>query len=140
MNNSMFHLAFRAAQGIFDDTATIASRPRASSTVIFSPTDVRKARTSCGRHRLAVKPRRLRRSDRFGRGDTSCPSAALPPERVHPGEIMKAFAGPFAASSRLRTRIDKPRLRAAGFEMSSSRRSVDRLVRRRPLATSPSWT
>ncbi|HEX8253070.1 MAG TPA: hypothetical protein VF846_07995 [Thermoanaerobaculia bacterium] len=99
VNNSMFHLAFRAAQGIFaehrKDTTRGTDQPR---TAIWlsdgrseGPDVVRLAIEELQAGGVTVE------AIVFGQGDTQLASAAgLTPRRVSsPAEIMKAFAGAF---------------------------------------------
>jgi len=99
VNNSMFNLAFRAAQGTFDDHRKDASRPAdVPRTVIWlsdgrsnNPEGVEAAIRALTAEGVAIE------AIVFGRGDTQLATAAgLTPRRVStPAEIMKAFAGSF---------------------------------------------
>ncbi|HEV7768093.1 MAG TPA: hypothetical protein VGQ76_24030 [Thermoanaerobaculia bacterium] len=99
VSNSMFYLAFRAAQGIFDDHRKDVSRPRdLPRTVIWlsdgrseGPDGVRRSIQELVADGVSVE------AIVFGRGDTQLATAAgLRPRRAStPGEIMKAFAGSF---------------------------------------------
>lgn len=95
IDNSMFPLAFRTAQGTFDDHGKKADVPR---TVIWlsdgrteAPEVVRQAIAELTADGVGVE------AIVFGRGDTQLAQVAnLVPRRVStPAEIMKAFAGAF---------------------------------------------
>jgi hypothetical protein len=99
INNSMFSLAFRAAQGVFDQHRKDSQKPKdVPRTVIWlsdgrseGPDVVRHAIRELSADGVAVE------AIVFGRGDTQlAASANLSPRRVStPAEIMKAFAGAF---------------------------------------------
>lgn len=99
VNNSMFHLAFRAAQGIFDGHRKDSSRPAETPRTVIWLSDGRSESADVVRHAIGELT-----ADGvavvaivFGRGDTElATSAGLTPRRVStPEEIMKAFAGAF---------------------------------------------
>lgn len=120
-NNSMFHLAFRAAQGIFDEH--VAHRSRADGvprTVIWlsdgrseSAPVVRRAIGELTAEGVAVE------AVVFGLGDTELATAAgLTPRRVStPAEIMKAFAGAFRRIVQAPYEIDDLVSVQPGFDM-----------------------
>ena len=99
VNNSMFHLAFRAAQGIFDEHSKDSRRPAdVPRTVIWlsdgrseGPDVVRQAISELTSDGAAVE------AIVFGLGDIELATAAgLTPRRAStPAEIMKAFASAF---------------------------------------------
>ena len=121
INNSMFSLAFRAAQGVFDHHRKSSSRPaEAPPTVIWlsdgrsdGPDVVRQAIRELSADGVAIE------AIVFGRGDTQlAASANLAPHRVStPAEIMKAFAGAFRRIVQAPYEIDNVVSIQPGFEM-----------------------
>lgn len=120
VNNSMFHLAFRAAQGIFDEHKKNAPKAVIPRTVIWlsdgrseGPEVVRQAIRELTDDGVAVE------AIVFGNGDTELASAAgLTPRRVSsPAEIMKAFAGAFRRIVQAPYEIDNLISVQPGFEM-----------------------
>ncbi len=120
VNNSMFHLAFRAAQGIFDEHKKDPARAVIPRTVIWlsdgrseGPEVVRQAIRELTDDGVAVE------AIVFGQGDTELASAAgLAPRRVSsPAEIMKAFAGAFRRIVQAPYEIDNLVSIQARFEM-----------------------
>ncbi|HEX9985006.1 MAG TPA: hypothetical protein VGF69_17220 [Thermoanaerobaculia bacterium] len=121
INNSMFHLAFRAAQGTFDEHRKKPARAADTSrTVIWlsdgrsdGPDVVRQAIEELTADGVTVE------AIVFGRGDTNLATAAgLTPRRVSsPAEIMKAFAGAFRRIVQAPYEIDNLVSVQPGFEM-----------------------
>ncbi|HEX2835302.1 MAG TPA: choice-of-anchor X domain-containing protein [Thermoanaerobaculia bacterium] len=126
VNNSMFDLAFRAAQGVFAEHETDSTRPRdVPRTVIWlsdgrsdNPDGVRHIIGELKRDGVALEP------FVFGRGETTLAEAAnLLPRRVStPSEMMKAFAGAFRRIVQAPYEIDNTIAAQPSFEM---KRAVD---------------
>ncbi|MFL6244786.1 MAG: hypothetical protein ACJ74H_02085 [Thermoanaerobaculia bacterium] len=124
VNNSMFYLAFRAAEGVFDERRKDASRPRdVPRTVIWlsdgrseGPDVVRQSIRQLSSGGVAVE------ALVFGSGDTALATAAgLEPRRVStPAEIMKAFAGAFRRIVQAPYEIDNLVASEPSFEMKRS--------------------
>jgi hypothetical protein len=120
-NNSMFHLAFRAAQGIFDEHRNDRSRPAGTPRTVIWLSDGRSDSAPVASHTIgeltadgvAVE------AIVFGRGDTDLASSAgLTPRRVTtPAEIMKAFAGAFRRIVQAPYEIDNIVSVQPGFDM-----------------------
>ncbi|HEX6158577.1 MAG TPA: vWA domain-containing protein, partial [Thermoanaerobaculia bacterium] len=110
INNSMFHLAFRAAQGTYDDRKKDAARPAGVPRTVIWLSDGRSDSPDVARQtiRELVADGVTVEAIVFGRGDTKLASAAgLTPQSVStPGEIMKAFAGAFRRIVRAPYEID----------------------------------
>ncbi|MDQ3281186.1 MAG: hypothetical protein M3Q69_07215, partial [Acidobacteriota bacterium] len=121
INNSMFFLAFRAAEGVFLEHRKDATRPRdVPRTVIWlsdgrsdSPDVLRRAIGSLTAGGVAVE------AFVFGEGDPALASAAgLAPRRVStPAEMMKAFAGAFRRIVQAPYEIDNVVAAQPTFEM-----------------------
>jgi hypothetical protein len=117
----MFQLAFRAAQGIFDEHRPDRSRPAGIPRTVIWLSDGR----SEGAEVVARAIRELTAEGVaveaivFGLGDTDLATAAgLTPRRVStPAEIMKAFAGSFRRIVQAPYEIDNLVSVQPGFEM-----------------------
>lgn len=123
-HNSAFVLAFRAAQGVFDDHGKGgkgANRPAdVPRTIVWlsdgrseNPDLVRRALRELSTGGIAVE------AIVFGRGDTRlADSAGLKPERVSsPAEIMRAFADAFRRIVQAPYKVDNAVAAQPGFEM-----------------------
>ena len=119
INNSMFHLAFRAAEGVFDEhrKASTADVPR---TIVWL-SDGRSQNPEIVQHaigELAASGVTVE-AVVFGRGDTQLAQASgLNPRRVSsPAEIMKAFAAAFRRVVQAPYEIDNLVSLQPGFDM-----------------------
>lgn len=125
INNSMFYLAFRAAQGVFDDHRRSGQTGEVPRTVIWlsdgrsdSPEVTLQALRELAADGVAVE------AIVFGQGDPALArSAGLPVEQVSsPAGIMKAFAGAFRRIVQAPYEIDSTVAAQPSFEM---KRNVD---------------
>ncbi len=119
--NSMFHLAFRAAQGIFDEHRNDPSRAAGVPRTVIWLSDGRSESAPVVGHaigELAAEGVAVE-AIVFGLGDTDLAIAAgLTPRRVStPAEIMKAFAGSFRRIVQAPYEIDNLVSVQPGFEM-----------------------
>ncbi len=124
INNSLFFLAFRSAQGVFDEHRADAGRPAGiPQTVLWlsdgrarEPDGVRQAIRDLMAEKVAVE------AIVFGRGDTSLArSAGLEVRQVsNPAEIMKAFAGAFRRVVQAPYEIDNLVASRPRFEMEKN--------------------
>lgn len=121
VNNSMFNLAFRAAQGTFDEHAGDRSRPAGIPRTVIWLSDGRSDNTNVTLHAISelVAEGVTVEAIVFGRGDTElATSAGLTPRSVStPAEIMKAFAGSFRRIVQAPYEIDNLVSVQPGFEM-----------------------
>jgi hypothetical protein len=120
-NNSMFHLAFRAAQGIFQEhRKAFPGSADIPQTIIWisdgrsqNPEVVQRAIRELSTAGVAVE------AVVFGRGDTQLAQASgLTPRRVSsPAEIMKAFAAAFRRAVQAPYAVDNLVSAQPAFEM-----------------------
>jgi hypothetical protein len=120
-NNSMFHLAFRAAQGIFDRHGNDRSRAAGVPRTVIWLSDGRSDSAPVVRHAIGELTAEGIAVEAivFGLGDTDLATAAgLTPRRVStPAEIMKAFAGSFRRIVQAPYEIDNLVSVQPGFDM-----------------------
>jgi hypothetical protein len=120
-NNSMFHLAFRAAQGIFDQHRNERSRPAGVPRTVIWLSDGRSDSAPVAGHAIGELTAEGVAVEAivFGLGDTDLATAAgLTPRRVStPAEIMKAFAGSFRRIVQAPYEIDNLVSVQPGFDM-----------------------
>ena len=121
VNNSMFSLAFRAAQGILEGHRKEGGRPAHLPRTVIWLSDGRSDGPEVVRHsiRELVAEGVVIEAMVFGRGDTQlATSSGLQPRRVStPAEIMKAFAGAFRRIVEAPYEIDNTVSVQPAFEM-----------------------
>jgi len=121
VNNSMFYLAFRAAQGIFDDHRKSPTRPADVPRTVIWISDGRSEGAEIVRQEIGeLKAAGVAvEAVVFGEGDTQlAQDAGLIPRRVStPAEIMKAFAAAFRRIVQAPYEIDNVVSVQPSFEM-----------------------